>query len=73
MRHTLPSRRAILAQLDAAIGEAERRVRRRRLVLRVSVALRRDAAGAETMLRRAERRLASLRGDRQHLSGAGVQ
>ncbi len=67
MRHTLPSRRVILAQLDATIAKAEQRVRWRRLVLRTLIVLGRDAPGAKATLRRAELRLASLRDDRQYL------
>jgi len=73
IRHTLPARHVIIAELDATIRRAELRVGWRRVVLTIKTALKRDAPGAETLLRRAEDRLTSLRGDRQYLFGAGVQ
>jgi hypothetical protein len=67
MHHALPSRRVIVAQLDATIAKAERRVRWRRFVLEVLATLGRDTPGAKAVLRRAELRLASLRDDRRYL------
>jgi hypothetical protein len=67
MPHTLPARRLILAELDAAIGNATERLRWRRLVLRARTVAGWDTIRAKALLRRAEDRLTSLRADRRFL------
>ena len=67
MPHTLPARRLVLVELDAAIGKAARRRVWRRLAVRIGTALGLDTTRARVLLRRAEDRLASLRDDRRFL------
>ena len=67
MPRTLPARHLVLAELDAAIGNATGRLRWRRLVLGIRTVARRDTIRAEALLHRAENRLASLRDDRRFL------
>jgi hypothetical protein len=70
VQHTAPPRSACLAEFDAAIGTAEWRVRWCRLVLRVRLALRREAFVAGEELAIEEAHLALLREDRRRLAHA---
>ena len=67
MHYTLPARHLILAELDAAIGNAAGRLRWRRLVLRIRTVAGWDTIRAKALLRRAEDRLTWLRADRRFL------
>ena len=65
MPHALPTRRLVLAELDATIRRAARRRVWRRLVVRIGTASGLDTARARVLPRRAEDRLASPRDDRR--------
>ena len=70
MQQTDPRRSAQLAEFDAAIARAVRRVRWRRLVLWFRAALRLDTSEAREWLSLEDGHLAALREERRFLAHA---